>query len=186
MLPLEQVADLMQLILLDLLQTLEKFFFAGGAVLALIAFVTFVLWVLMLERLWFFHGAYKIHVNLLEKQWLARNERSSWNAEVTRQQWISESRVLIGQNLPLIKTLIALCPLFGLLGTVTGMIEVFSVLSITGGGEAKLMAAGVSRATIPTMAGMVTALSGVFVNVYVMRTARSKCQLIEERLIMER
>lgn len=175
----------MQLFLLDLLQTLERFFWAGGPVLMLIAFVTLVLWVLMLERLWFFHGPYKAHFNALEAQWLARQERSSWNAEVTRQQWISESRVLIGQNLSLIKTLIALCPLLGLLGTVTGMIEVFSVLSVTGGGDAKSMAAGVSRATIPTMAGMVAALSGVFVNVYVMRSARTEFQLIEERLIVE-
>ena len=175
----------MQLFLLDLLQTLERFFAAGGPVLVLIAFVTFVLWVLMLERLWFFHGAYKRHSSSVEQQWLARTERSSWNAEVTRQQWISESRVMIEHNLSLIKTLIALCPLFGLMGTVTGMIDVFSVLSVTGGGDAKLMAAGVSKATIPTMAGMVAALSGVFANIYVARIARTEYQLIEEHLMLE-
>ena len=40
------------------------------------------------------------------------------------------------------------------------------MLSITGGGDAKSMAGGVSRATIPTMAGMVAALSGLFANIY--------------------
>ncbi len=75
-------------------------------------------------------------------------------------------RVKIEQNLRLIKSLIALGPMFGLLGTVTGMIEVFTVLSITGGGDARSMAGGVSRATIPTMAGMVAALSGLFANIY--------------------
>jgi biopolymer transport protein ExbB len=62
----------------------------------------------------------------------------------------------------MIKSLIALCPLLGLLGTVTGMIEVFDVLAIAGSGNARAMAEGVSRATIPTMAGMVAALSGLY------------------------
>ncbi len=95
---------------------------------------------------------------------------------------ISEMRVSIEQNLRLIKVMIALCPLFGLLGTVTGMIEVFTVLSMTGGGDAKSMAGGVSRATIPTMAGMVAALSGLFANIYLnqlvtQRRARVDAQL---------
>ena len=64
----------------------------------------------------------------------------------------------------MIKTLVSLAPLLGLLGTVTGMIGVFEVLATTGGGDARSMAAGVSQATIPTMAGMVAALSGVFGN----------------------
>ena len=59
-----------------------------------------------------------------------------------------------------IATCVALCPLLGLLGTVTGMIEVFNVMAVTGGGDAKSMAGGVERSTIPTMAGMVAALSG--------------------------
>ena len=175
----------MQLFILDLLQTLEKFFSAGGLVLVLITGITFLLWLLMLERLWFLHGDYQKHSLTIRTAWLAREERHSWNAQVTRQQWISESRVLIEHNLTLIKTLIALCPLLGLLGTVTGMIDVFSVLSITGGGDAKLMAAGVSKATIPTMAGMVAALSGVFGNLYIGRAAKTEFYLIEEHLILD-
>jgi biopolymer transport protein ExbB len=66
------------------------------------------------------------------------------------------------QYLPIIKTLVALCPLLGLMGTVTGMIEVFDVMAVSGSGNARSMASGVSKATIPTMAGMVGALSGVF------------------------
>jgi len=66
----------------------------------------------------------------------------------------------------LIQTCVALAPLFGLLGTVTGMIEVFQVMAFTGGGDARSMAGGVSKATLPTMAGMTTALSGVFATIY--------------------
>ncbi|PID42647.1 MAG: biopolymer transporter ExbB [Proteobacteria bacterium] len=62
---------------------------------------------------------------------------------------------------PLIKTLIALCPLIGLLGTVTGMIQVFDSLALYGTGNPRLMAAGVASATIPTMTGMAAAVSGL-------------------------
>ena len=65
------------------------------------------------------------------------------------------------------------------------MIEVFTALSITGGGDAKSMAGGVSRATIPTMAGMVAALSGVFANTFVTQLADKENNLTEEHLTFE-
>ncbi|OUS23742.1 biopolymer transporter ExbB [Gammaproteobacteria bacterium 45_16_T64] len=175
----------MGLFLQDLFYTLERFFVTGGPVLLLIASAAVLLWALVLERLWYLHGGCQAQGRKVEALWQARNERSSWDAAVTRQSWISESRVLIDHNLSLIKTVIAICPLLGLLGTVTGMIEVFTVLAVSGGGDAKSMAAGVSKATIPTMAGMVVALSGVFVNIYITRTAKAEYQIIEERLMME-
>ena len=82
----------------------------------------------------------------------------------------------------MIKTLVALAPLFGLMGTVTGMIEVFNIMAVTGGGDAKSMAGGVSKATIPTMAGMVAALSGVFANTYVTQIAERESVLLEDHL----
>jgi len=75
--------------------------------------------------------------------------------------------------------------LLGLLGTVTGMIGVFEVLATTGGGDARSMAAGVSQATIPTMAGMVAALSGVFGNTYVSRIADREKQLLADHLTLD-
>jgi biopolymer transport protein ExbB len=42
------------------------------------------------------------------------------------------------------------------------MIAVFETMATQGTGNARLMASGISMATIPTMAGMVAALSGVF------------------------
>jgi biopolymer transport protein ExbB len=78
--------------------------------------------------------------------------------------------------------MVALCPLLGLLGTVTGMIEVFNIMAVTGGGDAKSMAGGVSRATVPTMAGMVAALSGVFANTYVTRIAQREGEFLEDNL----
>ena len=56
----------------------------------------------------------------------------------------------------------ALCPLLGLLGTVTGMIEVFDVMAFTGTGNPRLMAGGISKATLPTMTGLVISITGLF------------------------
>lgn len=175
----------MPLYLLDALEAINNFFNAGGPVLYLIAILTFIMWLLLLERFWYFLFDYQREAQGVIAAWEARPERRSWDARAIRDKLISETRLRISQNLDLIKTLIMVCPLFGLLGTVTGMIDVFTVLSITGGADARSMAAGVSRATIPTMAGMVAALSGVFANIYLRQKARREKQLIEEHLTMD-
>lgn len=56
------------------------------------------------------------------------------------------------------RVIVALLPLLGLLGTVTGMIESFETLSAAGGG----LTGGISAALLTTLAGLVTALPGVF------------------------
>jgi biopolymer transport protein ExbB len=84
-----------------------------------------------------------------------------------------------------LQTLVALCPLLGLLGTVTGMITVFQVMAAQGTGNARSMAAGVSMATVPTMAGMVGALSGVFLVTILTRTARRQIALLEDEMTMD-
>ena len=82
----------------------------------------------------------------------------------------------------LIKVLIAICPLLGLLGTVTGMIAVFDVMTYSGGGNARAMAGGVSMATIPTMAGMVAALSGVYFGTWLEHKAQVETEKLEDLL----
>ena len=86
---------------------------------------------------------------------------------------LSEGKISINRNVQLIQVCIALCPLFGLMGTVTGMIEVFQVMAFTGGGDARSMAGGVSKATLPTMAGMVSSLSGVLAMIWVKNQVES-------------
>ena len=103
-------------------------------------------------------------------------------ADQERRLLVSEVRVKLSQSIPMIKTLVALCPLLGLLGTVTGMIEVFDVMAIAGGGNPRAMAAGVSKATIPTMAGMVAALSGLALSVKLERFAREETKRVEDHL----
>ena len=73
----------------------------------------------------------------------------------------SQVEVAMLRNVKIIPALIALLPMFGLLGTVTGMIQVFDVMAFMGSGNPRAMADGVSKATIPTMAGMVVALLAI-------------------------
>jgi biopolymer transport protein ExbB len=87
-------------------------------------------------------------------------------------------------NMGLIKTLISLLPLLGLLGTVTGMVQVFEAMTYAGG-NARSMAAGVSAATIPTMSGMVATLSGVLANTFLSSKVAAECEFMEDTLTMD-
>jgi len=164
---------------------IQGFFDTGGPILLVIAFVTFVMWIFIFDRIWYYKGGLKSDVKNVIDRWEARRERKSWHARKVRQKLIAEVSERVNANVDLIATLVALCPFFGLLGTVTGMIEVFQVLGYTGGGDAKQMAGGVSRATIPTMAGMVAAISGVFGSTFVARIAERENQLLEDHLTMD-
>ncbi|WP_111642654.1 MotA/TolQ/ExbB proton channel family protein [Marinimicrobium alkaliphilum] len=173
------------LALMDALGAIRAFMDQGGPVLYLIAALTFVMWTLIFERVWYFKGGLKGDVQTTLDAWEARPERKSWNARQVRYALISRVSEKINANMDMIATMISICPLMGLLGTVTGMIDVFNVLAFTGGGDAQSMAGGVSRATIPTMAGMVAALSGLFANTYLTRIAKRENQLIEDHLTMD-
>lgn len=164
------------------MEILLAFMDKGGNVLWLIAAMLFVMWTLIFERVWYLQFGWKADVREVIANWEGRSERKSWEAHQIREMLISQARMRINQYLPLIKTMVALCPLLGLLGTVTGMIEVFNVMAVTGGGDAKSMAGGVQQATIPTMAGMVAALSGVFANTYVTRIAQRESVFLEDNL----
>ena len=173
------------LALMEAIEAIKAFIESGGEVLILIALLTFVMWSLIFERIWYFNSSLGKDVQSALDTWEARPERKSWNAHQVRYALVSRVSERVNTNLDMIATLVSLAPLFGLLGTVWGMIEVFNVLAITGGGDAKSMASGVSKATVPTMAGMVAALSGVFGNTYVTRIAERENQLLEDHLTMD-
>lgn len=143
-------------------ETVRIFIDTGGPVIWGILALSIVLWSLIAERFIFFQFVYPNTADNWKRIWRKRSDRNSWRARAIRESIISESNSVLHKTLPIIKTLIALCPLLGLLGTVTGMIHVFDVMSITGTGNTRAMASGVSRATIPTMAGMVIAIPGLY------------------------
>ena len=101
-----------------------------------------------------------------------------------RLRLISEVNLRLKANMGFIKTLISLLPLLGLLGTVTGMVQVFEAMTYSGG-NARSMAAGVSAATIPTMSGMVATLSGVLANTFLTSKVETEESYMEDTLTMD-
>jgi biopolymer transport protein ExbB len=155
-----------------------SFLDSGGTVLYWIMIALFGMWVLIIERFWYFRvGHPKQAANTL-KAWEARTDHKSWYAHRVRESMISQVGQNLNRGIPLIKTFVALCPLIGLLGTVTGM-------AITGSGNARAMASGVSKATLPTMAGMVSAISGIFFATRLDRYAKARLEEVADSLTTE-
>jgi len=169
----------------DFIETINDFLAQGGDVLKFIFFTTFILWLLIAERALFFKFRAPLLVGKTIEAWNNRSDRKSWSAHRIRECEISQVGLELSQNINFIKTLVALCPLLGLLGTVTGMIAVFDVMALTGTGNARLMASGISMATIPTMAGMVTALSGLYFGSLFEGKAKKAKAYIEDEMTPE-
>ena len=166
----------------ELIARVQDFLETGGDVLLLIMGVTFFMWLLIIERVWYFRWQHPRERGRVLSTWQERSDQNSWHAYQIRRLIISQVQIQLEQGLPLIRTLVAICPLLGLLGTVTGMIEVFDVMAVAGNGNARAMASGVSKATIPTMAGMVAALSGMVISVQMDRYAREEGERIADHL----
>ena len=157
----------------------------GGDVLLVIAFVTAAMWMLIYERFWYFRTRHKVEIARITAAWNNRSDHSSWEAHKIREMLVSQVRMGLEKRLWPIETLVTLCPMLGLLGTVTGMIEVFDVMAVAGGGNARGMAGGVPKATLPTMAGMVAALSGMMFSIQLRRYALDEGDRVEDSLEVE-
>ena len=170
---------------LPALETVRDFLELGGTVLYVIGMLTMFMWILIIERVVYLRFGHKRLVAATQKLWEGRSDNRSWYAHQIRLRLVSHVSAQVEKNIPMIQTCVALCPLLGLLGTVTGMIEVFGVMAISGSSNPRSMAAGVSMATVPTMAGMVAALSGVAMGTYLQRKASRERALLARHLIVE-
>ena len=166
----------------DIILSVRDFLELGGPVLNIIAIVIFVMWMLILERLAYFQTGLKSLKSSIPNTWVNSEIKTSWASDAIRERLISQFSMSANQYLSVIKTMVALCPLLGLMGTVTGMIEVFDVMAFSGSGNARSMASGVSKATIPTMAGMVGALSGVFLVTLLNQKVNREVEDLEDNL----
>ena len=171
--------------LINAYEAIRDFLELGGPVLRVIAIVILIMWILILERLIYFRTGLQQIIRESFAEWESRSERRSWHAHQIRAAIISRARMSANQGLAMIQTLVALCPLLGLLGTVVGMITVFQAMAVSGTGNARAMAAGVSMATVPTMAGMVGALSGVFLVTILTRQAKRRIAILEDEMTMD-
>ena len=167
---------------LDILDAVSSFMNRGGPVLNVIAGLLLVKWSLVFERIWYLNTTHKKNVKTTLANWNARSDTKSWSAHHIRNMMISKISLDVRNTMPIIEVLVTICPLLGLIGTVTGMITVFFTMAVSGGGDAKSMAGGVSMAAIPTMAGMVGAISGIFAYNYLKGKIDRDLELLEDHL----
>jgi biopolymer transport protein ExbD len=118
----------------------------GGNIVGLILVMAFFMLTLIWERLFYLYKLYPDHSRRAVQLWLERSDRMSWYAQQYRNHLIARITSELNRNFSLIATIIKICPLLGLLGTVAGMLEVFDALAATGSNNPRSMAAGVSKA----------------------------------------
>ncbi|MBS3746981.1 MAG: biopolymer transporter ExbD [Wenzhouxiangellaceae bacterium] len=165
--------------------TIQGFLEAGGPVVVVLLCSTALMWILISERFLFFAFSRPRLRNAQVKRWKALDNHVSWESHMFREQLISEVRVESERFMGVIRALILVTPLLGLLGTVTGMIEVFQVIVDTGASNARLMASGISKATIPTMTGLAVSLTGVFAMSFLDRRNENAVAEISDQLELD-
>ena len=164
---------------------LNQFAEQGGVIIWVLFIVCVLLWGLIVERFWFVHVSFVQRKKRILAQWNARADCYSWRAHKVREELLSQAKLELVSMLSTIRTLIMLCPLLGLLGTVTGMLSVFDVIAIAGTSDAQAMAQGVYRATLPTMAGLLGAISGLYFSTQLSSSAERKADQLSDSLIIE-
>lgn len=85
--------------------------------------------------------------------------------------------------LPFIALTAAAAPLLGLLGTVTGMIKTFNLITIFGTGDAKSLSSGISEALVTTELGLVVAIPALIIHGLLSRMARQKIGDMEQTAV---
>jgi biopolymer transport protein ExbB len=143
-----------------------------------------VLWTLVLERYWYFSQILPRVAEETLAEWNARTDRNSWFARHVRRAMISRLNVGMTANFPLLKVLVPLSPLLGLIGTVSGMLEVFDSMALRGSADARSMASGVSHAMICTMTGLAISITGLYPVFYFQSRARRETELLADRFTL--
>jgi biopolymer transport protein ExbB len=87
------------------------------------------------------------------------------------------------RGLPALGTIVAGAPLLGLLGTVIGMIKIFSVVATAGSGITEALSSGISQALITTATGLVIAIPALFVHSYLESRALTILADIEAQIL---
>lgn len=80
-------------------------------------------------------------------------------------------------------TIAAIAPLLGLLGTVIGMINVFTALNLEGAGNAAVLAGGISEALVTTAAGLCVAIPAMIAHRYFVRRVDSLVVTMEQEAV---
>jgi biopolymer transport protein ExbB len=140
------------------------------------------MWALIVERYWYFMRVLPKRARELQAEWQARADRTSWCARQIRQAMISRANTEMTSGFPVMQVLVPMSPLLGLIGTVSGMLEVFDSMALRGNADARSMASGVSEAMICTMTGLAVSITGLWPVHYFKTRAIRETELLSDKL----
>jgi biopolymer transport protein ExbB len=181
---------------------LREYLGMGGVVMIPLVGVSLVMWLLIIDRALFFRRLHRKNMNFQTAWEHVRNDQmpdprqyggaisllvarfvSARSKNPVLDRSILDETVFrinrsLNDYLSVIGVLAAIAPLLGLLGTVTGMIATFDILSFFGTGNAKAMAGGISEALITTQTGLLVAIPGLYMKGFLDHRARNLKQRI--------
>jgi biopolymer transport protein ExbB len=158
---------------------------AGGWIIVAIIVLTFLMWLLILERYLFLWRETRHLVSSTFDRWLALrtgDARCNMRLRASVTRGFHES---LARSLGTIRVITAILPLLGLLGTVAGMITTFEVMTVFGTGNVRGMAQGISQALVTTMAGLMASLSGLYFANDLEQRINSRTNHLNEHLNLE-
>jgi biopolymer transport protein ExbB len=168
-----------QLPLIEGIATLSR---DGGPFVIWIFASGVLMWAMIIERYWYFARVLPKEAARLQAQWLARTDRTSWCARQIRTAMISRLSGAMTNGFPVMQVLVPMSPLLGLIGTVSGMLEVFDSMALRGNADARSMASGVSAAMICTMTGLAVSITGLYPVHYFRTRATRETELLADKL----
>lgn len=154
----------------------------GGPYVVLIFLSGVLLWALIINRYFYFLRQLPKDVAATVAVWNAREDKASWCARQIRTAMISRLNASMTATMPVLQVLVPMAPLLGLIGTVSGMLEVFDSMAIRGSADAKTMASGVSHAMICTMTGLAVSITGLYPAHYFKTRIRRETELLADHL----
>jgi biopolymer transport protein ExbB len=194
---------------MDILGEIYRYLSQGGLTMIPLMLCSCIMWTLILDRFIFFFRLEKKDIELhrmarILDQDQVPSAHPGIRAFLVRQiqdrrlhnlgadkRIIDECAMPIFSSLErflaIIAVLAAVAPLFGLLGTVMGMITTFDVITLFGTGNARAMAGGISEALVTTQSGLLVSIPGLFMSVFLYRlSSRAKNRLAAAVMVLKR
>jgi biopolymer transport protein ExbB len=164
--PFEAVLDMRQL---------------GGPVVVWIFIACVIMWTIVMERYWYFKKVLPSEATRMLAEWNERSNKHSWASRQIRTAMISRLNAGMSSNLQVLRVLVPMCPLLGLVGTVSGMLAVFDSMAALGSADARSMATGVSEAMVCTLTGLAVSISGLYPVYYFKSRVRRETELLSDK-----
>ena len=153
----------------------------GGPIVDWIFGTCVIMWCIAIERFWYFNRILPRETRSALAEWRHRSKHTSWKAQQIRKAFISRLNAGMSASVQVLRVLVPMSPLLGLLGTVSGMLNVFDSMAARGSADARSMANGVSEAMICTLSGLAVSISGLYPVFYLKRKVRLETERLADK-----